>query len=184
VGTLKNLLRSRDEELASRDAIISEEHSINARLKKEVLESNGRYNRSVVGLAKEFERADWLESLLEAVQNECSEAYKNAEAAEAKKKKLKAEVERLEAEKSKALKAQVKAESLLIKLRTRYGECMAKMKRYLKQLSYVPYLRDKSWGWGFNWGFDNFQTLVTNPQYKFDPATVGPLLVGIPDEAV
>jgi hypothetical protein len=26
--------------------------------------------------------------------------------------------------------------------------------------------------------------LVTNPQYKFDPETVGPQLVGFPDEAV
>jgi len=25
---------------------------------------------------------------------------------------------------------------------------------------------------------------VKNPQYKFEPETVGPLLVGIPDEAV
>jgi hypothetical protein len=54
-------------------------------LKKEVLESNERYNRFVVGLAKEFERADQLESLLEAIQNECSEAYRNAEAAKAEK---------------------------------------------------------------------------------------------------
>jgi hypothetical protein len=61
---------------------------------------------------------------------------------------------------------------------------MAKTKRYLKLLSYVPYLRDQSWGQGFNWGFENFQNLATNPQYKFDLATVGQLLVGIPDEAV
>jgi hypothetical protein len=26
--------------------------------------------------------------------------------------------------------------------------------------------------------------LTTNPQYKFDPSTVGPLLVGITDEAI
>jgi uncharacterized protein YceH (UPF0502 family) len=105
VATLKALLQSRDEEHASWDSTISEERSINARLKKEVLESNERYNRSVVGLAKEFERADQLESRLEAIQNECSKACKNAEAAEAEKEKLKAEVERLEAENSKALKA-------------------------------------------------------------------------------
>lgn len=56
---------------------------------------NERYNHSVVGLAKEFERADQLKSQLEAIQNECSEACKNAEA---EKEKLKVEVERLEAE--------------------------------------------------------------------------------------
>jgi predicted nuclease with TOPRIM domain len=81
---------------------------------------------------------------LEAIQNECSKACKNVEAAEAEKEKLKAEVERLEAENNKDLKVQDKAESLLIKLWARYDECMAKMKRYLKQLSYVPYLRDQS----------------------------------------
>jgi len=114
VATLKAFLQSRDEELASREAIIFEEHSINARLKKEVLESNERYNRSVVNLSKEFERVDRLEFRLEVVQNECSEACKNAEAAKAETEKLKVEVERLEAEKNKALKAQDKAESLLI----------------------------------------------------------------------
>jgi uncharacterized small protein (DUF1192 family) len=135
VATLKALLLSQDEELASRDSITSEERSINARLKREVLDSNERYNHSVMGLAKEFEQADQLESWLEAVQNECSEACKNAE-----KEKLKAEVERLEAEKSKAVKMHDKAESLLIRLRAKYAECKAITKRYLKELSYVPYL--------------------------------------------
>jgi len=113
-------------------------------LKKEVLESNERYNRFVVGLAKEFERADQLESLLEAIQNECSEAYRNAEAVKAEKEKLKAEVERLEVENSKAVKVQDKTESLLFRLLARYDECKVKTKLYLKQLSYVAYLRDQS----------------------------------------
>jgi hypothetical protein len=33
-------------------------------------------------------------------------------------------------------------------------------------------------------GFENFQTLTTNPQYKFNPNIVGQLLVGILDEAI
>jgi hypothetical protein len=37
---------------------------------------------------------------------------------------------------------------------------------------------------GFNWGFKNFRTLAKNPQYKIDPESVGPLLVGIPDEVI
>jgi hypothetical protein len=117
-------------------------------------------------------------------KNECSEECKNAENAEAKKEKLKVEVERLEAERDKAVKAQDRSKSLLIRLRARYDTGQAKMKRYLKQLSYVPFLRDQRWARGFNRGFKNFQTLVKNPQYKFDPETVGPHLVGIPDEAV
>lgn len=72
----------------------------------------------------------------------------------------------------------------MFRLRAKYGYCKAKTKRYLKQPSYVPFLRDQSWGRGFNWGFKNFQTLATKPQNKFDPTTVGPLLVGIPDEAI
>jgi chromosome segregation ATPase len=184
VATLKALLQSSDVELASRDLIISEERSTNARLKKEVLEANERYTRSVASLSAEFDHADQLASRLSAVQNECSEACKNAENAEAEKEKLKADVERLEAERDKAVKAQDCSESLLIRLRTRYDVGQAKLKRYLKQLSYVPFLRDQSWARGFNWGFENFRTLVTNPKYKFDPETVGPQLVGFPNEAV
>jgi hypothetical protein len=48
----------------------------------------------------------------------------------------------------------------------------------------VPFLWDQSWARGCNWGFENFQTLVTNPQYRFDPETVGPQLVGFPEEAI
>jgi hypothetical protein len=103
VATLKALLQSRDEELASRDLIISEELSANARLKNEVFEANERYTRSVASLFAELERANQLASRLLAVQNECSEAGKNAEA---EKEKLKAEVERLEAERDKVVKAQ------------------------------------------------------------------------------
>jgi hypothetical protein len=184
VATLKALLHSRDEELASRDLIISKERSATSRLKKEVFEANECYTRSVASLYSELDRTDQLASRLWAVQNECSEACKNAENAEAEKEKLKAEVERLEAERDKVVKEQDCSESLLIRLRARYDAGQAKLKRYLKQLSYVPFLRDQSWARGFNWGFENFQTLVTNPKYKFDPETVGPHLVGFPDEAV
>jgi len=78
------------------------------------------------------------------VQNECSEACKNALNAEAEKDKLKAEVERLEVERDKTVKAQDLSESLLIRLRARYDAGQAKLKRYLKQLSYVSFLRDQS----------------------------------------
>jgi hypothetical protein len=164
--------------------IISEERSAKARLEKEVFEANEQYTHSVASLSVELDRTDQLASRLRAVQNECSEACKNVENAEVEKEKLKAEVERLEAERDKAVKAQDRSESLLIRLRARYDAGQAKLKRYLKQLSYVPFLRDQSWGRGFNWGFENFRTLVKNPQYKFDPETVGLLLVGILDEAV
>jgi uncharacterized small protein (DUF1192 family) len=184
VAALKALLQSKDEELTSRDSTISEMRSANACLKKEVLEANERYTRSVASLSTELDRADQLSLRLSAVQNECSEACKNAMNAEAEKDKLRDEVERLEAERNKAVKAQDHSESLLIRLRARYDTDRAKLKHYLKQLSYVPFLRDQSWGRGCNWGFENFRTLVTNPQYKFDPQTVGPLLVGFPEEAI
>jgi regulator of protease activity HflC (stomatin/prohibitin superfamily) len=157
VATLKTLLQSRDEELASRDLIISEERFANARLKKEVLEANDPYTLSVAGLSAELDRADQLESRLRAVQNECSEACKNAKNAEAEKEKLKAEVERFEAERDKALKSQGRSESLLIRVRARYDAGKAKLKRYLKQLSYMPYLRDQSWGRGLTVGSRNFK---------------------------
>jgi hypothetical protein len=51
VATLKALLQSRDEELASRDLIISEERSANARLKKEVLKAN---ERGILALSRVF----------------------------------------------------------------------------------------------------------------------------------
>jgi uncharacterized small protein (DUF1192 family) len=184
VRALKSLLQSKDEELASRDLAISEMRSAKARLRKEVLEANDRYTRSVASLSSELDRADQLSLRLSAVQNECSEACKNAMNAEAEKDKLKDEVERLEAERDKAVKAQDHSESLLIRLRARYDTDRAKLKRYLKQLSYAPHLRDQSWARGCHWGFENFRTLVTNPQYKFDPKTVGPMLVGFPEEAI
>jgi chromosome segregation ATPase len=93
VAALKALLQSRDEELAARDLTISEERSANARLKKEVMEANEQYTRSVASLSTELDRADQLSSRLSAVQNECSEACKNALNAEVEKDKLKAEVE-------------------------------------------------------------------------------------------
>jgi hypothetical protein len=58
VTNLKALLQSRDEELASRDLIISEERSANARLKKEVFEANEQYTRSVASLFAELDRAN------------------------------------------------------------------------------------------------------------------------------
>jgi len=142
VAALKALLQSKDEELASRDLTISEERSANARLKKEILEANERYTGSLASLSTELDRADQLSLRLSAVQNECSEGCKNALNAEAEKDKLKVEVERLEVERDKAVKVQDHSESLLIRLRARYDADRAKLKRYLKQLSYVPFLRD------------------------------------------
>jgi hypothetical protein len=121
---------------------ISEERSANARLKKEILEANERYTGSLASLSTELDRADQLSLRLSAVQNECSEGCKNALNAEAEKDKLKVEVERLEVERDKAVKVQDHSESLLIRLRARYDADRAKLKRYLKQLSYVPFLRD------------------------------------------
>jgi len=120
VAVLKSLLQSKDEELASRDSTISEMCSANARLKKEVLEANDRYTRSVASLSTELDRADQLSLRLSAMQNKCSEACKNAMNAEAEKDKLKDEVERLEAERDKAVKAQDHSESLFIRLGARY----------------------------------------------------------------
>jgi hypothetical protein len=157
VATLKALLQSKDEELASRDLIISEERSATSRLKNKVFEANERYTRSVTSLSAELDRTDQLASRLLAVQNECSEACKNAENAEAEKEKLKVEVERLEAKRDKALSEATK----------------------LCAISSRPEL-----GLGIQLGFENFRTLVTNPKYKFDPETVGPHLVGFPNEAV
>jgi chromosome segregation ATPase len=114
VATLKALLQSRDEELASRDSIISKERSTNARLKKEVLEANEQYTRSIAGLSSELDHVDQLKSRLRTVENECSETCKNDDKAKAEKEKLKAEVERLETVKAKAVKAQNQSESLLI----------------------------------------------------------------------
>jgi hypothetical protein len=74
-------------------------------LKKEAFDANERHNRSVEGLSNELDHAYQLESRLQVVQNECSEECKNAEVTEAEKEKLKAKVERLEAEKTKAVKA-------------------------------------------------------------------------------
>jgi hypothetical protein len=48
----------------------------------------------------------------------------------------------------------------------------------------VPWLQDYSWGISFNWGFENYRTLVLNPKiYDFDQTTIGSFLVGIQDEA-
>jgi tRNA(Ser,Leu) C12 N-acetylase TAN1 len=89
VASLKALLQSKDEELASRDLTMFEERFANARLKKEVLEANERYTRSLASLSIELDRADQLSFRLSAVQNKCSKACKNALNAEVEKDKLK-----------------------------------------------------------------------------------------------
>lgn len=55
----------------------------------------------------------------------------------------------------------------------------------MKQLLLVPWLHDQGWAYGFNWGFDNFRTLVLNPhRFNFRPETVSPTLLNIPDEVI
>jgi chromosome segregation ATPase len=107
VGALKSLLQSKDEELASRDSTISEMRSANDRLRKEVLEANDRYTRSVASLSSELDRADQLSLRLSAVQNECSEACKNAMHAEADTDKLQDELKDLKPREIKLLRRRI-----------------------------------------------------------------------------
>jgi heterodisulfide reductase subunit B len=94
--------------------------------------ANEQCTQSVSRLSNKLNAREALEIRLHAITTECSEACKNATAAEAEKEKLTAEVEKLEAEKSKALKAQDHAESLLIRIWGRYDANQEKIKRLLK----------------------------------------------------
>jgi hypothetical protein len=133
---------------------------------------------AIGGLSTELNAQEALEVRLRAVTTECSEACKNTTATVAENEKLTAEVEKLEAEKSKALKAQGHAENLLIRIRGSHDANQEKIKRLLKQLGYVPYIRDFGFGRGFNWGFENFRALV------LDPRTVQYVAERIPEYAV
>jgi hypothetical protein len=180
----KVLLRNRDDDIASKDSVISEGKSTILRLERELQATNKQCTQSVSSISTEMNAREALEIRLQAVTTECFEAYKNAATTEAEKEKLVAKVEKLEAEKSKALKAQDHAESLLIRIRGCYDTNQERIKRLLKQLSYVPYIRDFGFGRGFNWGFENFRALVLNPPYGFDPHTVQYVPARIPDDAV
>jgi chromosome segregation ATPase len=178
------LLQNRDNDIASKDSAISKGRSTILRIERELRAANEQCTHLVSSLSIELNARDSLEIRLRAITTECSEDCKNAASAEAEKEKLTAEVEKLEAAKSKALKAQDHAESLLIRIRERYDANQEKIKRVLKQLSYVPYIRDFGFGRGFNWGFENFRALVLEPPPGFDPRTVQYVPSRIPEDAV
>lgn len=184
VADQKVLLQTRDSEIASKDSTISESRSTILRLERELRAANEQCTQSVASLSAELNAREALEVRLRAFTIECSEANKNAIAAVAEKEKLAAEVEKLEAEKSKALRAQDHAKNLLIRIRGRYDVNQERIKRLLKLLSYVPYIRDFSFGRGFNWGFKNFRALVLDPHSGFNPRTIQYVPERIPEDAV
>jgi hypothetical protein len=163
---------------------ISEGKSTILRLERELRAANEQCTQLVSSLSTELNAREALEVRLRAATTECSEACKNSASAEAEKEKLTAEVEKLESEKLKALKAQDHAENLLIRIQGRYEANQERIKRLLKQLSYVPYIRDFGFGRGFNWGFENFRTLVLEHPPSFDPRTVQYVPARIPEDAV
>jgi hypothetical protein len=75
--------------------------------------------------------------------------------------------DKVEAEKKAASKLQKDAESRCKRLQKKYNHYKSKAKQYFKQLNLVPWLRDLSWARSFNWGFENYKTLVLNPQVFF-----------------
>lgn len=93
--------------------------------------------------------------------------------------------EKANAKKKIASELQKDAESRFNRLRKKYHHYKAKAKRYVKQLILVLWLHDLSWSRGYNWGFENYRTLVLNPQtFSFDLAIVSPFTLGITDEAI
>jgi len=50
------------------------------------------------------------------------------------------------------------------KLKLKYMHWKAKALRCMKQLSFIPWLRDQVWTRGFHWGFEFFKTSVLQPR--------------------
>lgn len=55
------------------------------------------------------------------------------------------------------------AESVIERLKKKLSYYKVRVARYVKQLSFLPWLRDHSWTRDFNWGFESFRTLTLNP---------------------
>jgi hypothetical protein len=104
---------------------------------------------------------------------------------EAKLKTANTVKEKAQADQKIATKLQKSVESGNKIFWKKYHHYKAKAVRYLKQLLLVPWLHDQGWACGFNWGFDNFRTLVLNPhRFNFSPETVSPTLLNISDEVI
>jgi chromosome segregation ATPase len=102
VADQKVLLQTQDNGITSKESAISQSKSTILRLERELRAANEKCTQSVVSLSVELNAQEALEVRLRVITTECSEANKNATAAVAEKEKLTAEVEKLEAEKSKA----------------------------------------------------------------------------------
>jgi hypothetical protein len=97
----------------------------------------------------------------------------------------KVEKEHVEDEKKVVTKLHKDAESRYKKLRKKYHHYKSKVRQYLKQLTFVPLLRDLAWAQVFNWGFENFKNLVLNPdRFNFLPKIMSPIFLRVPDQGI
>jgi hypothetical protein len=171
VERLQNLLQARDQEIAEgqRQQEALEDHASEVKtLMCEVLVELTKVGEAKDNLAAELGSSQAQGKMLESELNTANSAKEKAVA-----------------EQKVATELQKDAESRYKRLHKKYHHYKAKAKRYLKQLSLVPWLRDLGWARGFIWGFENYRTLVLNPQcFNFCPETVSHALLGIPDEAI
>lgn len=85
-------------------------------------------------------------------------------------------------DKAAAAELQKGSEDRYKKLNKKYHYYKSKAKRLLKQLSFVPWIRDVGWALGFNWGFNNFKTLVLHlDRFDIQPKTVSSMFLEVPD---
>jgi hypothetical protein len=175
VDQLNQLLKCREEEINARDRSLVEEKKLTEKYKKEAQEANTRYVQVVVNMTEDLEFRDNLEVELSACRAHVSTLSMQLSVSDAAKKKAEFE-EVVVAEK---LKFEELSESRYKRLRRKYNHYKNKSKCIPWQLSFLPKLRDFSWGQGFIWGFESYRTLEMNPEiYTFDRATVSPYWLG------
>lgn len=128
------MLKARDQEIAE------------GRLEREAL--NARNSEVETSLCKVLVDLTDTEEAKDSLATELSSSR-------ASRVTLAEELNTAKAEKEQVVAEQKGVESRYKRLRKKYHHYKAKAKRYFKQLTLVPWLRDLGWSRGFNWAFEN-----------------------------
>jgi len=145
VARFQDLLKVRDEEIAARDRIIAEEQRQEERFHCEAREVNAWKVEALAQLADEVEIRDNLEAELGSFRARVSMLEMDPSDAKTAQKKAKVKKEEVVSRKQYVTKLQKSAEGRYKRLRRKYNRSKNKAKRLLKQLSFVPWLRDFGW---------------------------------------
>lgn len=192
VENLRLLLVAKNQELLKSKQKHVELEVANAQL-KELLDVANQKNRELIDHAKEVD-ANAHSATKEhfKVLEHLPQIRTSVEGFRKLSETLEAQLAQFEESREKAEESLVAAIAELIdskdrcnRFRQGYHFWKAKATRYLKELSFVPWLRDLVWARGFYWGFENYRHLTINQdRYNIDPTTVNFDFRKLPSRAI